>query len=224
MSQPLYNKSVVCPVCEKEFKTLKVRSSAVKILKRDEDFCTYYQDINPIFYDVFVCPECGYAAMEKYFETISPMSVKDIKEKVASKWNRVDYCAQRTIEDAINCYKLSLYCSLIKGDKSSIIAATCLRLAWLYRYKGEKEEEKRFLKSALENYIKAFNTENFPIGKMTELELMYLIGTLYYKLGSYKDAIQWYSRVVSHPQRRFYPVIISMAREQWYKLREANEE
>ncbi len=49
MSEALYDKEVKCPVCDMKFKTKKVKTSHVKVVKRDSDFCAYYKDENPTF-------------------------------------------------------------------------------------------------------------------------------------------------------------------------------
>ena len=64
----LFDKKVECPICKTEFTTKKVRSSRLRLLKRDEDFFNHYETENPIKYNIFVCPNCGYSAYENKFD------------------------------------------------------------------------------------------------------------------------------------------------------------
>jgi hypothetical protein len=215
MVDVLYRKEVLCPVCGSTFKTSKVRLSRSKVEKRDEDFCIYYKGENPIYYEVWVCPECGYAAMEAHFQDIDEWGRDKVRKNISVKWRKRSYGSQRGIDEAINCYKLALYCSRVIEAKASTTASLCLRLAWLYRMQQDPRE-KEFLKHALNFYMEAFSKERFPIGKMNEITMMYLIGELHRRLGNYEEAVKWFNRVVSHPSRHSNPAIEKMARDQWH--------
>ena len=60
--EPLYQTAVLCPCCDSEFKTTRVRPSFKRTLSVDSDFCGYYKDdVNPDYYVVRVCPLCGFS-------------------------------------------------------------------------------------------------------------------------------------------------------------------
>ena len=63
--EELYDKEITCPVCEKKYKTKKVKSAAVKVDKKDSDFCMHFKGENPLYYSAYVCPHCGYSSTEK---------------------------------------------------------------------------------------------------------------------------------------------------------------
>jgi len=55
---------------------------------------------------------------------------------------------------------------------------------------------------------------------MDELTVIYLIGELSRRLEMYDKAIEWFSKVVSHPERDFNIRIEKLAREQWHLVRD----
>jgi len=61
MHSSLYDKRYRCLFCGQEFTNKKPRASSIRQIRRDPDFCGHYQGENPYFYEVAVCPHCGYA-------------------------------------------------------------------------------------------------------------------------------------------------------------------
>ena len=64
----LFDKQVICPVCDSHFKAKTVKSKSPRIISKDSDFFIRYSVANPYFYDVLICNSCGYAAMRSDFE------------------------------------------------------------------------------------------------------------------------------------------------------------
>jgi uncharacterized protein (DUF2225 family) len=216
----LYDKKITCPVCKNIFHTKKVRTSATRIEKRDTDFCTHYIGENPILYNVFVCPMCGYAALESNFEEINTAGKKVIEENISKRWTQRSFGDERTALEAIETYKLALLCSQILGHKKGTLANICLKIAWLYRYMGN-EKEFEFLAHAVGCFEKAFATEPLPIGNLDDVSLLYLIGELHRMIGNYEEAIEWFGKAVSNPAIRGKKKIDTMTREQWRAAKEA---
>ncbi|SDZ34891.1 hypothetical protein SAMN05660462_02799 [Proteiniborus ethanoligenes] len=215
----LYDKKVKCPICSKEFITKKMRTSRIRIDRVDGDFMNYYKSENPTKYHVFVCPKCGYAAMESNFNNIRPFEKEIIKENVSSKWREREYSGVRTDEEAIQCYMLAFYCGQLLNLKKLDLGNIALKIAWLYRGKNE-EEERRFIQNALELFEQAFYTENLSDTSMDEINIGYLIGELYRRLGNKKEAVLWFGKTVSNPLIKTNPRIEKMTREQWLLAKE----
>ncbi|MFA6669909.1 MAG: DUF2225 domain-containing protein [Bacillota bacterium] len=219
MDSSFYRVEVDCPVCKESFATSRVRSKFCVVESRDTDFCVYYKGCNPIFYEAAVCPNCGYAALYGGFSEIGPEDAKNVHARIAGKWNGRDFGGERSIEDALDAYKLSLYCSQLRKDVTAdIFTSICMRMAWLYRIKKDTKEENRFLAHALEHYLILYDRGDTP-EKMDEITLIYLIGELNRRLGNADDAVIWFSRVVSHEMAKQKPLIVRMAREQWSVVR-----
>lgn len=213
---PLYSIKVKCCNCEHEFSTSRVRPSLKRAIRRDTDFCSYYKDENPDYYVVRVCPKCGFASTENSADKLAEWQRKAFKEQVGSRWTPRDFGEKRNWATALETYKLALICAQSINDKNRIIASILHHIAWMYRYEGDTEQEQRFLRYSLDEYIKVF--ENDGMGG-NDARLMYLIGELHRRVGEFTSAVRWFSRLIND-QRIMDAAMIRAAREQWALLRE----
>ncbi|HHU91363.1 MAG TPA: DUF2225 domain-containing protein [Clostridiaceae bacterium] len=223
----VYNSKSVCPVCESDIEYTKVRSKVIRLIKQDTDFCPYYEGENPIFYEAVICPECGYAAHVTNFSSISRYDKDKVRNIITSKWQRRSFTGQRTIDQALEAFKIVLLNqNIIEGLKSEI-AKVCMRIAWLYRYKQDKTQENKFLNHALINYKKAYSQEDLTEeGKLDEYTCLYIIGELNKRLGLYEESIKWLSRLImsfSDPQQKdkIPKMLIETARDLYQEVRDA---
>jgi uncharacterized protein (DUF2225 family) len=219
----IYNSTIICPVCDQKFPVTKVRIGSYRIASQDSDLAINYEGINPTLYDIFVCTHCGYAASQDSFANISPKGKKIIAATIASQWQPKDYSGERTLNSALDAYKLALYCLQLCKAKSSEIAKTCLRIAWIYRWKSDPREME-FLKYALDCYIEAYQTENFPIKKMDGPHCTYLIAELHRKVGNIDEAAQWFGRLIHNPEARQNQALLDRARDQYQLIKDLRQE
>lgn len=221
MQEMIYSKKIVCPVCKHKFTSMKSMESKLRVEKVDTDFLTYYEGDNiPLKYNVTVCPKCGYSALDSNFNKINPRKANEIREKVTSKWKEQDFTGKRTIEEALICYKLSLYCSQVIGSKKVELAGICLRIAWMYRILGS-EKENEFIKLSAKLYEESYTTEET---NMDELTITYLIGELYRRIRDIEKATNWMGKVISSPYIKTNPKIENLARDQWQIIKDEKNE
>ncbi|MDQ0229736.1 DUF2225 domain-containing protein [Metabacillus malikii] len=219
----LYEKSVQCSVCHETYGTKKVLSKFIRIQKHDTDFCSYYTktEINPLLYYVNVCPNCGFSTSDEFSNFFPPATLSDIQEKITNNWRKLNYCAERTVDKAINTYKLAIYCGTLKKEKNIAMAGLYLRLAWLYRTeKINLEEEHRFLRLGLDQYIQSYMNGDFADTQLTEVKLLYIIGDLSRRLGMVEQATRYFSRVIEMQKETFEKGIVQMAKDRWADMRE----
>ncbi len=214
MDSRLYQKSITCPVCSKPFEITKVKSNGSKIESVDSDFCVYYEGINPILYDVWICEHCGYAAQADKFESITFKDSKLILENITPRWTKRSFAGERTVENAIETFKLALYTLHVRNAKNSELAKVCIRIAWLYRIL-QSPKEREFLEFALRSYTNAFETERFPVDKLDEFTCMFMIGELNRRVGNTEEAVKWFSRIISSPDARSNRKLLEKTREQY---------
>lgn len=210
----LYNKNTVCPVCTKEIVVTKVKVNATRVVSRDTDMCVTYEGINPLFYEPWVCDNCGYAALADKFENISAKDRKLVLENITPRWVKRSFAGERDLEASIEAFKLVLLNLQIRNAKSSEFAKIALRLAWLYRRAGDPRE-KEFLGFAAQYYAETYEKERFPVDKLDEFTCMYMIGELNRRIGNYEEAVRWFSRLVASPDARRNPRLMESAREQF---------
>ena len=219
MSEALYEKSIKCIICNNSFTSKRLRATACRLDKREEDFYTTYKGHNPMHYEILVCPHCGYAASESSFGSLSPKEITDTKEILSGKIIGRNFCGERTVNDALDSFKIALFMAKARDAKDSVIAGLSLKLAWVYReMKDSKEND--FLEHALKHYKLAYDKENLPLGNLDEISVQYLLGELSRRLEKFKDAVFWFNKAVSNPERANNPRIEKMAREQWIVAKE----
>lgn len=195
----LYDVQTTCPICENSFKARAIKNSSYRILKKDSDSFIYFGVINPYFYDVWVCTNCGYSAMKSDFSKIRNYAMDSIKQKITTKWRGKNYPDVYDVDIAIERYKLSLLNYTAMEAKASKKAMNCLKLAWMYRIKEDKNNEIVFLNLALDGFNNAYFNEDFPIYEMNKFTIMYLIGELNRRVENYDEALTWFSRVITTP-------------------------
>ncbi|WP_350300466.1 DUF2225 domain-containing protein [Peribacillus frigoritolerans] len=219
---PLYDKSMECLLCKQKSTTKKVRSRFVKVSKYDTDFCPIYADsaVNALYYNIFVCPHCGFSYSEDFSRYFPPTTMEIIMEKVSSQWVPHHFSKERSIKDAINTYKLASYCGALKKEKHIILAGICLRIAWLYRIHKSKEQEERFLKFALKEYEASYSTGDFSGTQVSEARILYLAGDISRRLGNEKAAIKYFSLVFESQKNAREASIIQMARDRFQELKQ----
>lgn len=214
--EPLYQVKAACPQCDSEYKTSRVRPSFKKAARTDTDFCIHYKEINPDYYVVRVCPFCGFASTENSLARLTSLQKKAFQEKVSARWGYRDLGGERSWDDALYSYKLGLLCCQTVGEKGRVTAGLLHHIAWLYRYKGNEEQELRFLEYALDEYTRTFETEG---GELNNARLMYLLGELNRRLKRYQPAVKWFARVIND-KRIMDAAMIRACREQWAAARE----
>lgn len=196
MKDHIFDKSVVCPVCDYHFKTKAVKSKSPRIQSKDSDFFIRYRVANPYFYDVWICNSCGYAAMKSDFENLKSFRKNLVLSNITLKWKPRDYPDILNENLAIERYKLALLNAVLIRMPSSTKAMISLKISWMYRLLEDSVNEKSFLKQALEAFNAAYINEPFPIYGLQRDSLMYLLGDLNKRLGNNKEALDWYSRTI----------------------------
>lgn len=222
--EPLYDKKYECIFCKKTFSSKKVRSRFIKVKAYDTDFFPYYEseEANPILYHIHVCPDCGFSSSDDFSKYFPPGTKENITEKVANRWAPHEYGSKRTISQAIETYKLAIYCGTLKKEKHIILAGLYLRVAWLYRINGDATQEQRFMKLAANEYKESYVTSDNQGTQTSSVRILYLIGELSRRMNNIEEAVQYFSRVLELQRQSTEPKIIEMARERWHEIRDNN--
>lgn len=192
----LFDKQVICPVCDSHFKTKTVKSKSPRVISKDSDFFVRYSVANPYFYDVLICNSCGYAAMKSDFEKLKSHKKELVLSNVTPKWKPREYPAILDEKLAIERYKLALLNAVLINLPDSTKAMISLKIAWMSRLLDNNDQEIVFLKQSLEGFNNAYINEIFPIYGLQRDSLMYLLGELNRKLGNNQDALLWFSKTI----------------------------
>lgn len=218
----LYDRELTCPVCQNVFKARAVKTSAARMLKKDSDFFIRYGNIDPYFYDVWLCNICGYASMKRDFDKIRSHQIEKIQKNISFKWRGRNYSDIYDVNVAIERFKLSLLNYCVMDARSSSKAMNCLKIAWMYRLLEDFENELTFIKQALEGFNDAYYNEDFPIYGMDRYTTLYLIGELNRRIGDTGQAMIWFSKVITTPN--IPQKLKELARDQKDLIKEASEQ
>lgn len=195
----IYEREVICPVCGAKFKAKTVKKEGYRVLKRDSDSFIHYATINPYFYDVWICNNCGYAASTLDFQKIKSFQIDLVKENITRKWQGKNYPEVYDINIAIERYKMALLNYFYMDVPASRKAMLCLKLAWMHRIQSEHDKEISFIKQALEGFQTAYSSEDFPICNMDRFTYLYLLGELNRRIGDFDKSLSWFSQVITTP-------------------------
>lgn len=193
----LYDKEITCPVCANKFSVRTVKTSGYRMKRKESDFYIKYDIINPYFYDVLLCNSCGYAAMKADFHRLKQFEIESIQKNITPKWRGRKYPLIYDINIAIERYKLSLLNYSIIDSRASKKAINCLKISWLYRELGDKNNEQLFRKHALIGLKYAYINEPLPVYGMDSFTIMYLIGELYRRSENYDEALKYLGDVIT---------------------------
>lgn len=212
----LFDKSYECTICDGKIKARTMKAGKAKLLRADTDLRPVYENIEPIKYDVITCPHCGYAALTRYFKGLTASQMKAIKETISSSFQPVkEEKDTYTYEEALDRYKLCLANAIVKHAKASEKAYICLKTGWLIRSMREnldkeaedfdkkaaelKEQEDEFIKNALEGFLAARQSENYPMCGMDEITMEYLIAALAMESDQFDVASRIISSILVSP-------------------------
>lgn len=187
-----YESKVVCNICKKQYTTYKVRPGRYKILSQDTDFMPIYDGLNPLLYEVSVCPHCGYAYHKSLTRTYGPF-LELIKESYIKRIKKVrNLCNERTIEDAITSFQLAYLVAKFSMEEPIVLANFALKIAWLCRLKKDLKAEMRYLRSARELFYKSQTSD-----KESEERMQYLVAEISLRLGDIEEAKRGFSRLIT---------------------------
>lgn len=213
----LFDKGFDCPVCGNKIKARTLRSGRARMIRTDIDLRPVYENIEPLKYEPVICPKCGYSALARFFPSLTQGQVKEIQEKI-SKAFQASIADQEvySYEEALYRYKLCLANAIVKGAKASEKAYICLKTGWMLRSWQEsltadktpenekkceelKTQEIEYLKNAMEGFLSARQTENYPMCGMDETTVEFLVSVLSMEYGNLDIASRIISTIITSP-------------------------
>lgn len=209
----VFEKKCKCPICEANFTSPTVKSSKARMIGSDMDLRPRYENINVIKYDVVVCTECGYTALERYFKLpLKAYQKEKIKEKISAAFTPKPMGPTLGYDEAFYRYKMALISAVTKEGLESEKAYICLKSAWLVRgwrealeaegdtSKSEAliKQEESYLKNAKDGFEKANISEDYPLAGMDENTVDYLLAALSFKFEEYDTAMKLCSTLIAN--------------------------
>ena len=212
----LLDKTFECPVCDSKITAKMMKTGKAKLLRQEMDLRSVFEGIDIVKYDVIVCPVCGYAALSRYNQPMSPGTAKLIKEGISSNFRWEDEHGETySYEFAFKRYQLALANAMVRKAKDSEKAFICLKTAWLMRGWNEslddtpdnaqlkqqvQAQEKVYLKNAFDGFVQAVSKETgSSMCGMDSNTIDYLISVLAYKNQAYDTASKLVASILQNP-------------------------
>lgn len=212
----IYRKAVNCPICSRKFDALNVRDKYVRVRRRDSDLCEHYEGVNPVYYAVYVCPNCYYAAYSDDFDEPTDRemaSIRDALREAQAKVGSVDFHRRRDSRAAALSYELALISYGKRRVSPRKLAGIHHRLAWIARWDGDEARERTCLEAAVQGYATTYEHGDVD-GPRSEIMLAYLLGDLSLRLGRLEDATRWLGRAMYHPDIGRFRRLQEMVRDE----------
>lgn len=218
---PFYDKKIGCLNCKESFTTTRVRTRFARVASTDSDFKPNYVDsgVNPLFYNIAVCPSCGFSFTDDFAPYFAPGTKEQIASVITAGWKPHSLGGERTIDDAIAAYKLGYLSAMVKKEKPLTTAGITVRTAWLYRILNNDEEEQRFLTLARNLYEEAYFAADHVGTQMSESRVLYMVAELSWRVGDREKAVQYFSKIIETQRTSTEPQLIEMAKERWQEIR-----
>ncbi|MHB9095731.1 MAG: DUF2225 domain-containing protein [Eubacteriales bacterium] len=211
--QYLLHRNTTCPICENTFKTQVVKESKLKQTKRTGELRVLYEDVDPLYYNVFICPQCCFATRHEEFEKVDDPSKKKIAAVTAERKQRhkPDFNKSKTIGFILKTYEIAIDCYESVGKRSldERIAGLWLNLSWLYDDLEKKELAEEARLQALNKYKNAYLTGSGSGEQDHKME--YLIGKLSLDRGELKEAREYLFKAAT--RRDGHTLLKQMARD-----------
>lgn len=223
MEEAVWEKETTCPICASSFNTYNYRSKSFVLVKRESDFHEVYDMIDPLVFDMWVCPECLYSAKREDFNSVDIARLEILaKDKIKRKKvaGRIDFRQMRTIDTGIMSYRLAIMSYDKSKETKAFIGSLYLKAAWLAREKMDENEEKEFLIMTSKYYEEALLTSEKIGGQLTELGFIYLLGEVHRRLGDDSKANKYFMRVKRDDNIQNEKAILRLAEEQMEKIKE----
>lgn len=235
MHNDLYISQVTCPICEREFPVIKIKTSGYKLDHTDEDFCMHYVEVNPLIYEVWICKHCGHSEFATIFDKITvlekirlqpfcltkfidvpgknPFILTDYHKAVYDFFDSLSADGDRTVAAAIESYKILLLNLDARKAPDSLKAKAVVRIAWLYRMMKDPREIE-YLQIAADYFASAFVKESMDSGKFDAATCAYMAGELYRRANDISNAQDWFRKALTEAQNSDNKSIAAKTRDQ----------
>lgn len=196
----VFEKKYNCPVCDNHFKSYTMKTGKMQVQSTDYDLRPIYKEpIQPMFYDVVICPKCGCSAITQIFNHISETQGEKIQEVITPNFTFNEYPTQLTIDMAIERYKLALLNACVRNAKNGEKAFICTKIGWLYRSKNHDDSELMFIQKAYEGFEMALQKEIPPFCGLSEPMVSYMMAAFAMRLGMNDISLKIASQLVVSP-------------------------
>ena len=197
----LFDKEISCPVCAQNFTVKMVRSSRLRLSGVDPDLRQRFQQFEPLWYTVWVCPHCSFANFNYEFKQVTEEQKRYVKSASQERMrtHKSAYSVPRKLGEVLDAYGLILQ-MLMNGDRpdASRVAKVWLRLSWLYQDAGDQENYLQSSRQALAFFSQMYDNSGHNSSRDQEQRVALLLGELSLRTRELKDAGVFFRKAIMH--------------------------
>ncbi|ABZ84575.1 cyclic nucleotide-binding transcriptional regulator, putative [Heliomicrobium modesticaldum Ice1] len=191
----LFDKKTACPICNHNFDIKAIRASKQKLKRVDPDFRQRFEDFEPLWYMIWVCPNCYYANFNFEYSQLTEVVKKRFRTNpIRLSFPRLgfQYSHPRTVDQVFTAYYLTLFFLQSGMPDPSRIAKVWLRISWLYDDVGDKAMSQFAAQKALEFFRQAYYGSNRSASIDQDQRLSILLGELSMRNNEYEEAMKFF--------------------------------
>ncbi len=198
LPEQFYNiKDITCPNCNNTFKIPFPRYQRMRMQNSYENLRVKYEGVEPVFYEVVFCPQCGYTRLKSEFENVNDLKRKLFKEEIGNKFTPRENIVVIDAQKAIEKFKFSFITAKAMNLNASEVAMIYYKLSWIKQIIEDKEGYLNAVKNAYAWFEKALQEENFPVLSVDEDTCEYLMGVFAKDFGDYTASLKHCSKVLT---------------------------
>ncbi len=192
----IFETEVTCPICNHNFSGTRMRESRMVTSNITSEFRTIYNDFEPLWYYIWVCPNCSFAYPHKQFTKVPRRSINRLQSKMTGKQTpSLTFSPRRTLNEVFSSYYLALKTYEAVGALPQQFGNLWMRLVWLY----EDANCNQWVDKAAENSL-AYFEEALITSERSEAgdqKLYILMAELNLRLGSNNKGLDYLLQAVN---------------------------
>jgi len=189
----IFDKLVPCPICGKKFMTYGQKMSKLRSKGIDNDLRRRFENFDPLWYNIWTCPECYYSNFYHEFPNIPIAKHNLVSSKLKSILNDDKLVLDKdvNINQLFTKYYLLLLCAQAISAPNIKLGKICMNIMWLYRDCEDDEMVKIASASALNYYQQAYLKSDFDLKPEDEQQLFIILSELYIESENLTEAFKF---------------------------------
>jgi hypothetical protein len=147
---------LTCPLCGAEFDDTLLDEAKLTPQRVERDLRVRYEEADPLWYGVTVCPSCHYASPSEDFGNLSDADAEILRRSgfTIPGDGFSGFSAHRSLREVLSAYQLALRCSSLIGCSPAQELRMYLSLHWLYDDILDTERSHNAAYAALDTYAR----------------------------------------------------------------------
>ena len=211
-----------CPICGTPINILDIKRHMMKMKKIDIDCRIEYFSCEPLWHDIFSCPQCGYANYHVNFFKVSPNEVERIHKILKEEHMPILYqkdVKRSEFDMLVLRYLQAIHLNEhIRGNDNTLIGSLWLKLYWLTKDSGDGKFMKFCATKAVEKIRTAIDNEEIE-DKFNRCTMSLSLANLLELEGDDEAASNYSAMALDCPNEKILNCVVSYREKLSKKMR-----